>query len=242
MWRKRALIRSDVQERVVRQNAILAPDRQASTGLARSAGIIDESVAFDSDRIRRLYHFDRHVRLIGADMRNPFLPVIVAARAPSPHRRLAKNKLLAILHTRDRRQCGTARPVCSNAVRHRLRQRAKQAVDHPVAGDAPRAARPWRNGANDRPFRRAHVDDLRKAVTVRNVGRHHGTQRGVGACLGERKGRIHAAGDLRRRAGPVDDDVSIADRDGDLQDDRLRRVADPVDMVGETIGPIRDIG
>ena len=175
-------------------------------------------------------------------MRHPFLTVIVPAGAPGAHRGFAEDEGLTILHAGDRRQRRTARAVRRDPVRNSLSQRSEQTIDHAIAGDPPGPRRAGRNRPDHSAFRRAHINGLGKTMAVRYIRGHDRAQRRIGTGLGERECGVHAARHHRRRSFPVDNDIRVIYGNSNVQDYRFRRIAYSVDMVGELVRAVGNIG
>ena len=78
-------------------------------------------------------------------------------------------------------------------------------------------------------------------MAVGDVGDHHRAQRRIARRLREREGRVDPALDLVRCAGEVDRDVLARDRHRRLHHDDLGLLAEPFDVIGELVDPVRKL-
>ena len=208
----------------------------------RAARVREHPVLVDPDRVLGLDHLDRDVRLVRSHVGHALLAVVRARRPPRPHERLAEDERLAAFVAGDGGEGGAARGVRRHPVGEGLGKRAEQAVDDPVAGDAARPAGGGEDRADERAARRGHRDRDREPVAVRDVRRHHGAERGVARRLREREGRVDAPLDLVRGAGPVDGGLLARHRHLRPEHHELRLLAEPLDVVGELVDPVREPG
>ena len=208
----------------------------------RAPRVREHPVLVDPDRVLGLDHLDRDVRLVRPHVGHPLLAVVRARRPPRPHERLAEDECLAVLVAGDGGEGGAARGVRRHSIGEGQGERAEQAVDDPVAGDAARPAGGGEDRADERAARRGHRDRDREPVAVRDVRRHHRAERRVARRLREREGRVDAPLDLVGSAGPVDGDLLARHRHLRPERHELRLLAEPLDVVGELVDPVREPG
>ena len=147
-----------------------------------------------------------------AGLEMPSMPSSVGARAPGADHHFGENERLAVLPPADREQRRAALAAGDDVLRHDLRQRTHDGVEHAVAHHAARRARRRMLGIEDRSARHDQLHRPHVAFAVRDLAVGQAADRAIGGRVHHRDRAVHRRLHLRRRAGEIDRDAVALDR------------------------------